>query len=86
MLYMFVLAILFAIADKIIRFKNCQVLRNGVLQRDDLWVRNGRILDPMSVFYQESVQADVIMDCDGLIASPGFIDLQINGINHYTTH
>ena len=63
----------------IIRYKNCQVLRGGVLYDDDIWVRNGRIIDPMMLFFKEKVKASVTIDCNGLIASPGFIDLQVNG-------
>ncbi len=63
----------------IIRYKNCLVLRNGVLEQDDLWVRGGEIIDPMMLFFKESVAPDITIECNGLIAAPGFIDLQLNG-------
>lgn len=45
----------------------------------DLYVRDGRILDPQRLFYEERRAADVLIDCGGLILAPGFIDLQLNG-------
>ena len=62
----------------VIRYKNCRVLRNGELHQDDLWVRSGRILDPMVLFFRESVVPDITIDCKGMIASLGFIHLQVN--------
>uniref|UniRef100_A0A0R3Q067 N-acetylglucosamine-6-phosphate deacetylase n=1 Tax=Angiostrongylus costaricensis TaxID=334426 RepID=A0A0R3Q067_ANGCS len=44
-----------------------------------LKVRNGKIVDALSVFFDERRRADIQVDCDGLILSPGFIDIQING-------
>ena len=34
----------------------------------------------MVLFYQERHQPEVMIECNELIASPGFIDLQVNGI------
>lgn len=64
---------------KLYQFRNCRLLRNGELIKDDLWVRAGKIINPRKVFWEEQVQADVQIDCNNLIISPGFIDLQING-------
>jgi N-acetylglucosamine-6-phosphate deacetylase len=63
------------------QFKNCRILRHGRLLDSDeaLWVREGRVQDPKKIFWDEKRTADVTIDCGGLIASPGFIDLQING-------
>lgn len=47
--------------------------------REDLWVREGRILDPEKLFFDEEGYADQRVDCEGLIIAPGFIDVQING-------
>ncbi len=55
------------------------ILENGRLVREDLWVRNGRILDPLHLFYEEKKKANIVIDCSGLLVSPGFIDIQING-------
>ncbi|ETN61953.1 N-acetylglucosamine-6-phosphate deacetylase [Anopheles darlingi] len=61
------------------QFRNCRVLRNHQLVTDDLWVRNGKIIDPEKVFFDEKLSADQQIDCHGAIIAPGFIDLQING-------
>lgn len=49
------------------------------LRREDLWVRDGRILDPEKLFFEERLVADQQRDCGGCILAPGFIDVQING-------
>ncbi|XP_068434147.1 N-acetylglucosamine-6-phosphate deacetylase isoform X2 [Clinocottus analis] len=61
------------------QFINCRVLREQRLQREDLWVRDGRILDPEKLFFDEQGYADERVDCEGSIIAPGFIDVQING-------
>ncbi|XP_041813053.1 N-acetylglucosamine-6-phosphate deacetylase [Chelmon rostratus] len=63
----------------ITQFFNCRILRDHKLQREDLWVRDGRILDPEKLFFDEQGYADKRVDCEGCIISPGFIDVQING-------
>lgn len=47
--------------------------------REDLWVRDGKILDPEKLFFDEKGFADKKIDCDNRIIAPGFIDVQING-------
>lgn len=64
---------------KLLKFFNCSLLRDHKVIVDDLWVRNGKILDPKKIFYDEQALADVRIDCDGLLLAPGFIDAQING-------
>ncbi|XP_010863352.1 N-acetylglucosamine-6-phosphate deacetylase [Esox lucius] len=63
----------------ITQFVNCRILREHKLQREDLWVREGKILDPEKLFFDEKGSADQRVDCEGLIIAPGFIDVQING-------
>lgn len=63
----------------ITQFINCRILRDHRLQREDLWVREGRILDPEKLFFDEHGYADKHVDCEGSIIAPGFIDVQING-------
>lgn len=63
----------------ITQFVNCRILRNHQLQKEDLWVREGRILDPEKLFFDEKGFADERVDCEGSIVAPGFIDAQING-------
>ncbi|CAH1777384.1 unnamed protein product [Owenia fusiformis] len=65
--------------DDIIQFKNCRLLRDHKLIIDDLWVRNGKILNPEKLFFDEKTYADVQIDCQGCIIAPGYIDVQING-------
>lgn len=63
----------------LIQFRNCRILRNSKIIREDLWVRNGTIINPEKVFFDEQQQAHQQIDCKNAIISPGFIDLQING-------
>jgi len=69
-------------SHQLIRFCNCTMLRHHEIIQDDLWVRNGKILDPEKVFFDERIQADVVVDCCELLIVPGFIDVQINGMIH----
>ncbi|XP_034986666.2 N-acetylglucosamine-6-phosphate deacetylase [Zootoca vivipara] len=63
----------------VFQFTNCWILKNHELQREDLWVREGKILNPEKLFFDEKKPADVQVDCKGSILAPGFIDVQING-------
>lgn len=47
--------------------------------REDLWVREGKILNPEKLFFDEEGYADHKVDCGKKIIAPGFIDVQING-------
>lgn len=71
----------------LIKFKNCQLVRNHEIVTDDLWVRNGKIVDPEKVFFDEKKTADTVIDCQNAIIAPGFIDIQINGeSSHLMVH
>ncbi|KAL8569291.1 putative N-acetylglucosamine-6-phosphate deacetylase [Nucella lapillus] len=63
----------------LLQFRNCRILRNHQIYRDDLWVRDGKIMDPEKLFFDEKINADIQIDCDNSIIAPGFIDAQING-------
>nr|XP_013795380.1 PREDICTED: putative N-acetylglucosamine-6-phosphate deacetylase isoform X2 [Apteryx mantelli mantelli] len=63
----------------IFQFTNCRILRNHELQREDLWVREGKILNPEKLFFDEKGSADIQLNCKDSIIAPGFIDVQING-------
>ena len=63
----------------IFQFRNCTILWDHELIREDLWVRNGKILNPEKLFFEERAYADVQVDCEGSILAPGYIDVQING-------
>lgn len=65
--------------DCLLQFTNCRILRHHRLIHDDLWIRNGRIIDPEPVFFEEKALADIKHDCQNAIIAPGYIDLQING-------
>ncbi|XGW19005.1 hypothetical protein V3C99_003090 [Haemonchus contortus] len=67
------------LSGKLVQFINAKVLRSGQLIWDHVWVRDGKIIDAATVFYTERRRADIQVDCEGLILSPGFIDIQING-------
>ncbi|KAK3929894.1 N-acetylglucosamine-6-phosphate deacetylase [Frankliniella fusca] len=66
-------------AGTITQFYNCTILRDHVIQTEDLWVRDGKIINPEQVFFDEKVVATKKVDCGGTLIAPGFIDLQING-------
>ncbi|MCI4395226.1 hypothetical protein PGIGA_G00178000 [Pangasianodon gigas] len=55
------------------------ILGDHRLQREDLWVRDGKILNPEKLFFDEQGFADHKIDCGNKIIAPGFIDVQING-------
>lgn len=61
------------------QFKNCRILRNHKIQKEDLWIRNGKIINPEKIFFDEKTKADIQIDCRNAIIAPGFIELQING-------
>ncbi|XP_017760179.1 PREDICTED: N-acetylglucosamine-6-phosphate deacetylase [Eufriesea mexicana] len=61
------------------QFYNCSILRDGQILNEDLWIRNGKIVDPEKIFYDEKIKPNIKIDCNGALISPGYIDLQING-------
>ena len=63
----------------VMRLKGGRMLRRGELVAGDVWMREGRIVEPQKLFYEEKQAPDEVVDCRGLIVAPGFIDLQING-------
>ena len=69
----------FDLVNLIIKLSNCRLVRDGTLIQDDLWIRNGTILDPEKIFFDEKRKSDLEIDCENLIISPGFIDVQLNG-------
>ena len=66
---------------RITKFTNGRILRNAELVKEDLWVdsHTGKILDRQSAFYGEHLVPDQIINLNGKILSPGFIDVQLNG-------
>lgn len=66
-------------SNLLIQFRNCRLVRDGRLVVDDLWVRDGKIMSPEKIFFEEKSIADLQLDCNNLIVAPGFIDAQLNG-------
>ncbi|PVU84799.1 hypothetical protein BB559_006315 [Furculomyces boomerangus] len=69
--------------DKLIKFYNCRILRDHELKEDYLYVCNGKIQNPMECFWDSNKNADILVDCEGGIISPGYIDIQLNGSYGY---
>ncbi|XP_060661940.1 N-acetylglucosamine-6-phosphate deacetylase [Drosophila nasuta] len=65
--------------QQLLQFINCRLVRNHQLVHDDLWVRDGKIINPEPVFFDEQTKAHRRIDCKGAIIAPGYIDVQING-------
>ncbi|XP_034239717.1 N-acetylglucosamine-6-phosphate deacetylase [Thrips palmi] len=65
--------------DFILQFTNCFIIRDHSVVKDDLWVRNGKFIDPEKVFFDEKTPASQKHDCAGALIAPGFIELQVNG-------
>lgn len=65
--------------SRLTRFRNCFILRDGKIIKEDFWIRDGKIENPEYVFYVEQIEADVTINCENILIAPGFIDIQING-------
>lgn len=56
----------------ITQFYNAKILREHSIQKEDLWVGDGKIIPPQE-------KADRQVNGNNLLIAPGYIDLQING-------
>eukprot|EP01134_Creolimax_fragrantissima_P006870 CFRG6870T1 len=69
--------------SKVLKFINCRVLKKGKLEWADLWVHDGKLIDPFYRFYNardaKEFEADIVINGKGGILAPGFIEIQING-------
>ena len=65
----------------ITKFTNCRLLIGGSLVEQDLWISSvtGKIIQSQTAFYDEYIIPDQIIDLEGRIISPGFIECQLNG-------
>lgn len=72
-------------SPRITKFTNALLLKDGQLVQGDLWVsaETGRIISPQSAFYSARRTADRIIDLNGKILAPGFIDVQLNGCHDF---
>ena len=56
-------------AERVIKVCNIRLLRDHSLTREDLWIRNGRVIDPMRRFWEahskEEFVADEVIDAGG---------------------
>lgn len=72
-------------SPRLIKFTNGYLLKDGQLVSGDLWVSSetGRIMSPQIAFYSSRRTADKVVDLQGKILAPGFIDVQINGSHNF---
>ncbi|KAH8666403.1 N-acetylglucosamine-6-phosphate deacetylase [Xylariales sp. PMI_506] len=65
----------------ITKFTNCRILKGDELVQEDLWVNGvtGKIIRSQSLFYDDRIVPDEIVNLGGRIISPGFIECQLNG-------
>ncbi len=64
-----------------IRFANVRLVHESEIVRGDLCIAKGKIIEPHT-------ECSKTIDCQGLLVTPGFIDLQVNGLegNDLTTN
>jgi hypothetical protein len=46
--------------SKLTKFFNCRILRDHKIIKEDLWVREGKIINPEKVFFDEKKQAHLV--------------------------
>lgn len=74
----------------VIKFTNCRIYMHHpsqhhkqLVKKEDLWIRDGKIIDPAVRFWEAATVSefacDLIVDCQNHILSPGMIDIQFNG-------
>jgi N-acetylglucosamine-6-phosphate deacetylase len=67
-------------ADPITKIQNCRLIRDGEIVYDDvLFIQSGKIINAQDHFYAMGIKPSNIIDAQGLIVAPGYIDVQING-------
>lgn len=56
-------------------------MKGDKLVEEDLWISSvtGKILHSQEVFYEHHVMPDEVVDLQGKVLAPGFIDVQFNG-------
>ncbi|KAG0354880.1 hypothetical protein BGZ54_001438 [Gamsiella multidivaricata] len=65
---------------KVTKITNCRILRDHkIVEKDAIWIQNGKIIDPHKFFWYQKRLPDIVLDAEGLLVVPGFIEAQING-------
>ncbi|ORZ17809.1 n-acetylglucosamine-6-phosphate deacetylase [Absidia repens] len=66
--------------EKLYKIINAKILHNHeLLENDYLWFQNGKIVDAKRTFFEQRREPDQVIDAQGCIVAPGFLDIQING-------
>ena len=65
----------------ITRLTGGYLVKGNQLVEEDLWISSvtGKILRSQEVFYEHHVVPDEVIDLEGKVLAPGFIDVQFNG-------
>ncbi|KAK6420972.1 N-acetyl-glucosamine-6-phosphate deacetylase [Oleoguttula sp. CCFEE 5521] len=66
---------------RITKFTGGLLVRGNELVKEDLWISSdtGKILHGQEAFYEHHITPDEVIDLNGKILAPGFIDVQFNG-------
>ncbi|KAG0005553.1 putative N-acetylglucosamine-6-phosphate deacetylase [Entomortierella chlamydospora] len=65
---------------KVTKIVNCKILRDHkIIEKDAIWIQDGKIIDPHKFFWYQKRLPDEVLDAEGLLVAPGFIEAQING-------
>lgn len=69
-----------ATEGKVIKIINARLLlQHELVENTYLWLRDGKIVDPQELFFNDHREPDQIIDAQNAIVVPGYLDLQING-------
>lgn len=66
--------------SKITKIVNARLLLDhGIVQDSYLWFQHGKIIHPQNLFFDQHRDADEVIDAEGALVVPGYLDIQING-------
>ncbi|CAO3598378.1 unnamed protein product [Absidia cylindrospora] len=66
--------------ERLYKIINAKILHDHeLLENDYLWFQNGKIVDGKQTFFEQRREPDQVIDAQGCIVAPGFLDIQING-------
>lgn len=65
----------------ITKFTGARLVRGDRVVEEDLWISSvtGKILDMQELFYEHQLMPDEVIDLEGKLLTPGFMDVQFNG-------